>query len=266
MVSLTGVGIIFTAAAMLSIKITWDFLLVVYLGTESVYLYNRFKEYKVDFLTNPERTAHIKKYVKYIPFIIFSMSFSAIAIVIFFNKISALILGLLLLILGLFYSVFLKNITQKIIGFKGFFVSLCFTSLVLCLIVYYASPLTYSFFVVVIFVFLREIINPNFCDIKDVESDKKERLLTLAVVMGKEKLIYLLGLINIFSAVPLLLGIYLDLIPKFAIMLLLTIPYSFYYLKKSKEEKINYNLLYNILPDGEYFLWLIFISLGKLLI
>ena len=60
LLSLGAVSIVYTASILLDIRITWDFLLVVYLGTESVYLYNRFKEYKVDFLTNPERTEHKK--------------------------------------------------------------------------------------------------------------------------------------------------------------------------------------------------------------
>ena len=137
LLSLGAVSIVYTASILLDIRITWDFLLVVYLGTESVYLYNRFKEYEVDFLTNPERTEHIKKYVKYIPFIIFLMTFSAIVIVVYFNKISALIFGLLLFFGGLLYSKFLKKITRKIIGFKDFLISFLWATLVIFLAYYY---------------------------------------------------------------------------------------------------------------------------------
>ena len=263
LLSFGAVSIVYTASILLDIRITWDFLLVVYLGTESVYLYNRFKEYKVDFLTNPERTEHIKKYVKYIPFIIFLMTFSAIVMVVYFNKISALILGLLLLILGLFYSLFFKKITEKIIAFKSLFVSLIWASLVIFLALYYSLPLTFALVLIFVFVFLRFIISTTFFDFKDMESDKKENLLTLPVIFGEKKLRNTLGIVAILATIPIAFGIYLKIFPKSSLMLLFTIPYTFYYLGKLGDKKMNVAFLYNVIIDGEFILWLPLILLGK---
>ena len=264
LLSLGAVSIVYTASILLDIRITWDFLLVVYLGTESVYLYNRFKEYEVDFLTNPERTEHIKKYVKYIPFIIFLMTFSAIVIVVYFNKISALIFGLLLFFGGLLYSKFLKKITRKIIGFKDFLISFLWATLVIFLAYYYFFSWNFALILMIFFIFLRLFLNTNFFDMKDIESDIKEGLLTLPVILGKKTMIKFLTIINMLSMIPIIFGVFLDILPNFSLILLLTIPYSFYYLKQTSKESVDLHFLSYILVDGEYLLWPIFILLGKI--
>lgn len=263
LLSFGAVSIVYTASILLDIRITWDFLLVVYLGTESVYLYNRFKEYKVDFLTNPERTEHIKKYVKYIPFIIFLMTFSAIVFVVYFNKISALTFGLLLLIIGLLYSLFFKKITEKIIAFKSFFVSLMWSLLVLFLAIYYSAPINLALFLFFVFVFLRWLINTTFFDIKDIETDRQEGLKTLAVVLKQSKLWQLLSIIAILAVLPLIIGVYLRVLPISSLMLFLTIPYTFFYFKQLENKNISPYFLYNVIVDGEFIFWPFFILIGK---
>jgi len=263
LLSFGAVSIVYTASILLDIRITWDFLLVVYLGTESVYLYNRFKEYKVDFLTNPERTEHIKKYVKYIPFIIFLMTFSAIVIVVYFNKISALTFGLLLLIIGLLYSLFFKKITEKIIAFKSFFISLMWSLLVLFLAIYYSAPINLALFLFSVFVFLRFFVSVSFFDIKDIKTDKQEGLKTLAVVLKQSKLWQLLSIIAILAVLPLIIGVYLRVLPISSLMLFLTIPYTFFYFKQLENKNISPYFLYNVIVDGEFIFWLFFVLSGN---
>ena len=263
LISLGAASIVFTSAILLDIKITWDCLLVVYLGTESVYLYNRFKEYKVDFLTNPERTEHIKKYVKYIPFIIFLMTFSAIVFVVYFNKISALTFGLLLLIIGLLYSLFFKKITEKIIAFKSFFISLMWSLLVLFLAIYYSAPINLALFLFSVFVFLRFFVSVSFFDIKDIKTDKQEGLKTLAVVLKQSTLWQFLSIIAILAVLPLIIGVYLRILPISSLMLFLTIPYTFFYFKQLENKNISPYFLYNVIVDGEFIFWLFFVLSGN---
>jgi len=263
LLSFGAVSIVYAASILLDIRITWDFLLVVYLGTESVYLYNRFKEYKVDFLTNPERTEHIKKYVKYIPFIIFLMTFSAIVIVVYFNKISALTFGLLLLIIGLLYSLFFKKITEKIIAFKSFFISLMWSLLVLFLAIYYSAPINLALFLFSVFVFLRFFVSVSFFDIKDIKTDKQEGLKTLAVVLKQSTLWQFLSIIAILAVLPLIIGVYLRILPISSLMLFLTIPYTFFYFKQLENKNISPYFLYNVIVDGEFIFWLFFVLSGN---
>jgi len=263
LLSFGAVSIVYAASILLDIRITWDFLLVVYLGTESVYLYNRFKVYKVDFLTNPERTEHIKKYVKYIPFIIFLMTFSAIVFVVYFNKISALTFGLLLLIIGLLYSLFFKKITEKIIAFKSFFISLMWSLLVLFLAIYYSAPINLALFLFSVFVFLRFFVSVSFFDIKDIKTDKQEGLKTLAVVLKQSTLWQFLSIIAILAVLPLIIGVYLRILPISSLMLFLTIPYTFFYFKQLENKNISPYFLYNVIVDGEFIFWPFFILIGK---
>jgi len=266
LLSLGAVSIAYTAAVLLNIKATWDGLLVIYLGPQSIYLYNRYKEFNMDALTNPERTRHIEKYVKMIPLIITFFVLIFIGTLLYFNKIPALLFSLFLLFLGFSYSIFFKSFTKKIVGFKNVFVSLCWALIVVFLAVYYSYPFSLALLFIFIFIFLRLIVNTNFFDLKDIESDKKGGLLTPAIIFKSEKLLNILSFITILAALIIVSGFYLKLLPVISLFLLFTVPYSFYYLIKSQDKRTNASFLYNVVVDGEYILWLLFILIGKFLL
>lgn len=261
---LTSIGtssIVFTSAVLLDIKITWDFLVVIYLSSYIFLLYDRFKDLKEDFLTNPERTLYLKKYSKVIPLLISCLILSVIGIILCFNDARSLVFCFLLLLLGLFYSLFFKKITRKIIAFKTFFISFLACPLIIFLFFYYSIPFSFAGFLIFSFVFLRMFINTNFFDIKDMESDKKKGLLTLPLVLEKKYLLHLLCLITFIAPLPILFGFYLGFFPIYSLILFLTIPYTFFYFnyfKRSRNEKSYY-----IFIDGELILWTFFILLGK---
>lgn len=264
--SLGVVGIVFTSALVLEVKISWDFLLIVYLGLHSMYLYNRFKEFKVDLLTNPRRTQYLKKYVQKIPLIIICLLIILIGIMFYFGNRPALIFGIFLLTMGIFYSQFLKKLTKKMICLKNFFIALMFSSLVILLFIYYSYDWTLGLILIFLFIFLRVFNNTIFFDIKDIESDRKKGLLTLPVMLEKRKLFHFLSIINILSGIPIILGFFLKVFPIFSLLFLLTIPYSFYYFKKSKEPKTDLNYLSYVIADGEYLFWVSIILVGKFLL
>lgn len=266
LLSLGAVSAIFTSAILLDIKITWDCLAVVYLGTHSIYLYDRYKELKKDRLTNPERTNHIKKYYNKIPLIIICYIAIFIGILLYFNKIHTSSLALFLLFMGLLYAVFFKKITEKIIGFKNFFVAFMWALLVVFLAIYYSYPLNLSLLLVLIFVYLRCFIGTNFYDIKDIQADKKEHLLNLSIILKPKTLIRFLNLINILSLFPIIIGVYLKLLPVFSLVLFLIIPLNFYFLKKIENAKKNIAYLSEIAIGTEKIFWSLFILLGKFLL
>lgn len=266
LLSLGAVGIVFTSAILLKIKITWDCLVIIYLSVESAYLYNRYREFKNDYLTNFARTRYLEKKILIIPLIIFCFAVLFVAILLYFSKPWILVFGFLLLLLGLLYSKLFKSFTKKIIGFKNFYVSLVWSLLVIFLVFYYSAQFIFSIYLVFVFVYLRLFIHEAFFDIKDIESDKKENLLTFPIVLGKEKLINILNIINIFSIIPIILGVYFNIFPSYSLILFLTVLYSVYYLRKAKGAEDNQNFLYNVIGDGEFILWIIFIFLGKILL
>jgi len=266
LLSFGAVSVVFTSAILLDINITIDFLLLVYLIAYTVYLYNRLKEYREDFLTNPERTHHIKGYIKYTPFIIFCCVFAIAGMLVYFGNQTSLIFGLLLLLFGLLYSIYFKRMTKKIVGFKNFYVSLMWSLLVVFLALYYSFTLNLSLIFIGTFVFLRFVIHECFFDTKDIISDKKENLLTMVIIFGKEKLLNILNFINVVTAVLLVIGVYLCFIPIYSLALLLTIPYSIYYLRKIKDEKTSKSFLYSVIVNGEFISWSFFILLGRALL
>lgn len=262
--SIGVVSIVFVSSLVLNTKITWDFLVIVYLGIHSAYLYNRFKEFKTDFMTNPERTGYIEKYVKKIPFIILLSFLIIISILFYFENFLGLFFAIFIFIIGLLYSELFKDLTKKILGFKNFFIPLLFSSLIIFLVIYYSLSWNLALVLIFIFSFLRVFSNTIFFDIKDIESDKKENLLTLPIVFGKTGVFHFLSFINVLSSIPIILGVFLKILPQFSIALLLTIPYSFYYIEKSKKPGANFNFLSYVFADGEYVFWSFFAFLGKI--
>jgi hypothetical protein len=162
LLSLGAVSIVYTAAILLGIKITWDFLVIVYLGIYTPYLYNRYKEFNKDFLTNPERTKHIGRYVKYIPLMISFFTLIIIGIFLYFNKIPALLFAIFLLFLSFSYSILFKGLSKKIVGFKNFYISLSWALLAVLLAIYYSFSLNLAIFLIVIFYFFEISFKYNF--------------------------------------------------------------------------------------------------------
>jgi len=263
--SLGSVGIIIATALLLNIKITWDILVLVYTGMHAAYLYNRYKDFEKDAPTNNNRTKYFKKFVNQIPLIIILLIAIDVLILLMFGnfKISMITLGLL--IMSFLYSKFFKKMTRVFAGFKSFFVSIMWAALVPFLIVYYSSPFGLSAIFLFIFTFIRFMISISFFDIKDINSDKKEGLKTLASLLGEKKLLILLNCVSLLAAPLIIFGIYLRALPLISLSLLFTIPYTFYFNKKLSDKNFNKDLLYNVIVDGEFILWPIFIAIIKLI-
>jgi 4-hydroxybenzoate polyprenyltransferase len=264
--SLGAVSLVFASAILLKIRITLDCLVIIYFGTQVVYLYNRFKEIRTDFLTNPERSQHIRKYLNYLPLIIFFYLSSFIGMLVYFSRPYVLIFTLFLLLFGLLYSKFFKSFTKKIICFKGLFVAFAWSLLLLFLIFYYSYSPNIAFVLIFFFVFLRLFFHENFADIKDIEGDKKNKLITLPIIIGSNRVIIFLKLINFISVTPLLIGVFFRIIPPSSIFLLLVVLYSFYLLNIIKNNQKNNNFIYDILADGEYILWPVCVIIGEYLL
>ncbi len=269
LLSLGAVSIVFASALLLGIKVTWDCLVAVYLGMHSAYLYNRYKEFHKDYLTNPERTKHLKKIVNKLPFIIISFLILLVLILVFYSEPTVLFFGLFLLAASLSYSYSkgLKNMTRKIPGFKSVFVSLMWASLPAFLVLYYSASINIALLLIMSFVFLRFFINTSSFDIKDINSDKEEGLLTLAIILGKNKLIKVLVFLSVISLLPLIMGVYLNYFPFYSLILIFFVfLYSLFFLKIAKNDKIENDFLYNVIIDAELFLWPPFLLLGKIIL
>lgn len=262
LLSLGAAGIVFTSAILLNISPRLDGLVVAYLITYSVYSYNRLKEFKKDFSTNSKRTQHIERYIEILPFIIFCSELLAFLLLFYFSNFRSLIFSLLMLIGGLSYTLYFKKITKQILAFKSIYVAFFWAFLVIFTMLYYNTYVNVLVFFLFSFVLLRWLINTIFFDIKDIDSDQLEGLKTIPVVLGKDKTLRLLHFFNFLSFIPILAGIYMNILPPALLFFLIFFFYSFYYLVKIKNPKTDIHSLSYIVVDGEYMFWPLILMLG----
>jgi 4-hydroxybenzoate polyprenyltransferase len=265
--SLGAVGIVFVSAVLLKVKAGWDILIIVYLMFYSFYLYNRFKEIHIDYLTNPQRTEHLKIYIKFAPLIFYIVVAVLFVSLIYFSNFQSLIFSLLLFIFGILYTAIFKKITRRLAFFKDIYVSLFFALMPFYLFVYYSYALTYyltSIIILSLFIFLKMFLIQIFLDVKDFESDKKEGLLTLPTIFGREQALKIFFSADVFitAVFPVFFSWYVDIFPRLVFALLLTIPWSFYCYILAKQRKYSAY----ILQSGEFILWPIFIIISQIII
>jgi len=263
--SLGAASIVFVSGILLKIQITWDILFITYLMVCPIYLYNRFKEINIDYFTNPERTRHLRSYVRFMPTIFYLIVFFLIISLIYFSNLWVLIFGLFLVTLGLLYTAFIKKSTKRIIFFKNIYVSISFVLLPFFLAAYYSySVITVSILSLSLFIFIKAFLMQIFLDIKDIESDKKERLQTFPIAVGIKKTLIFLSVFNVIATItlPIFFSFYLNIFPKLILMLIFTLPFDFYCYKLAKKQKY----LGYILQSGEFILWPLLILLGEIIL
>jgi 4-hydroxybenzoate polyprenyltransferase len=222
-----------------------------------IYSYNHLKEAKKDIKSNSERAKYLletkkEKKVK-IEFFIYCLF---LLITLFLLKKAELLIFVLIIVMaGIFYTLFLKSLTKKVLGFKNLYVAFMWALASQIVIGVYYNIFNETMIILFLFIFLKGIVSGTFFDLKDIESDKNEYLKTLPIVLGKERTLSLLHFINFISFIPILFGVFKNILPFYSLSLFLFFFYSFYYLKAAEKEKSDINFLSYILVDGEYLLW-----------
>jgi 4-hydroxybenzoate polyprenyltransferase len=262
--ALGAVSAIYTISVLLGIDITWDFLVIVYLGIYAPYLYNHYKEFNKDLATNPERTQHLSKRIRYMPLIVALALLAIAGILLYFHKYIPLLFTCFLVLLSITYTLLAKRITTRVVGLKNFYISLTFALIPVLLALYYSKSLiSLPLLLVVLFWYLRMFVNTTVFDIKDIESDKEDGLLTLPIVLGKKGVLIFLCMLNLITVLPIIVGWYVDDFPTYSLMLILVVPYTFCYIYALTRKRVNTSFLYNVVVDGEFILWSLFVLLGK---
>ncbi|MFA6096292.1 MAG: UbiA family prenyltransferase [Candidatus Paceibacterota bacterium] len=263
LLSLGAVGIVASVMMLNNFYFDIKFITSVYLIAQTVYFYNRIKEYESDNISNPNRNMHLSKYRNYFLAIIIFYIIVTVAILISFNDVVSSSAGLLLLFSGIMYSEYFKNKTRNYIGFKNYYVAFFWSFLVLFTALYYHASLNATILIFFIFVLLRWLINTTFFDIKDIESDKQNNLKTIPVYFGKKRTLDMLSVINLISFFPLFIGIYFNLLPVYFASLIVFYFYSLFYIMKARTEGSSIRNLSYIMVDGEYVFWPIILLLFK---
>ena len=261
-------SLIISTSIILNIALNLPILVIAYLLPLIVYSYDYYKDIEKDITTKSERAIYLKKKVDRYPLIFgFYIMLLGSLLILFANY--SLILFILAIILGgILYNVKLKEFTKKIPAFKNIYTTLTWASGGAFFLPLYCSiSINISFIIVFLIIYFRCLINVLFFDLKDIENDKKEELKTLPVLLGKKCTLISLYILNILSFIPLILGVYLKLIPTFVIILVGFVAYGFYYIRKA-ETATNRELetVSHTLADLEFVLWPIILIMAKFLI
>lgn len=261
--ALSSVSIVLMSSILLDVLVTFDFLIIVYLIFYAIYLNDHFDNVKVDFIVNSQRATYLRRNKKS-PWLVLIAVFISEFLLFYLGDLLSLGFGSIIIIFGLLYSKYLKILTKKIVAFKNYFVALVWSLLVLFFFVYYSYSFTFEAILISLFIFLRILAIQILLDIRDIESDKIENLLTIPVLFGKRKSIKIIVYINILVFFLLFYGVYFNVIILNALLLFFMFPYSYYYLNKLNH--VESNNIYYFLAVIEPIIFLFLVLIGSFLL
>jgi len=245
-----------TTMLLFNLGIRFEFLVIAYLGTQCIYVYNYYKEFDYDKICNHCRTFHMKKLFDYIPILLSIYGILYVLLLILYGNVKSIIFGICLLSIGLFFTIKGKDTSKNITGFKTVYTAFSWSLLVLFTLIFYSKMLfNLSIIFFILFVFIRWIINTSLFDLKDMESDELRELKTLPLKMGREKFLFFIQTLNLLSIVPILVAILFFNLPVSSIVLTLIFFYTFFYIYRLPDEKNELTKFSHIIVDGEYFFW-----------
>lgn len=250
--------LVITAALIWKITLTLEWVVPIYFGIYGSYLFNRYRELQKDIKTNPERTKYLLRRGNILLYFVLISFLVACLVPIVSNNYFTLEVVIILLFLGAGYSIFFKKISQKVIAFKNIYLSSVFCLIALFPLIHFQLLfLTPNVILILSFIFMRVLVNTSFCDIKDVEVDKKFGVLTIPSVFGLKRTKEILSTLTVISILPILVGVIYGFLPLFSIFLITVIIYSLVYINYDKKRSTLY-----LLADGEGIIWLAATLLG----
>ncbi len=263
--AIAATGIVLSFVLLFNLTITVQVLLIPYLLCQVIYAFNHLFELRFDTETNPERSEYVQSSSSKLLLFLYSVFLIATLV---FTPIPAVILVLITLLGGILYTTHIKTyLSAFFAGLKSVYVSLFWSLPIFFVPLVLGSSVTSSYFYLYAFLFCHEIVNTTFCDIKDIDSDRKRKVHTIPVLFGKEKTLIFLHIINALSLDILLIGYERGALPVLSIFLIAAVVYEAGYLIASTNmrEKALRTLTY-VAVDGEYLLWPLLILLGRIVL
>lgn len=252
--SLSGASIVYIATLILGLTPNLIPSLIIYLAFQIIHVHDRYKDIRLDRLTNFERTKHLELYLDKIPFILIFLFLVLLFFLLRVKSANSFIFISAIVFFGLLYPVFFKSLTRKLYFFKNFYVSSVYLLLPFYPLIYYKVENQIFLNIFAVLVFLECLIGQAVLDLKDIASDKKNGYLTLGVMIGKERAINILRIIGL----SLVLAIFLILINLggneilfFLVFISFLVNYTIFSLL-AKNNPTAY-----LLAAGRFFLWLV---------
>jgi len=263
--ALGAAAIVFSVQVIIGIRLGLIYPIIIYLVAYDNYLYNRYREIKLDTVSIPNRANHLRKYYSFSPLILAFTIFILFFLLVLDNNIRVIWYVLFLLLGGFFYTEFIKGLTKKIPLFKNFFVAFLWTFPVLFIPFYYSIPFNTLIIIFSIFVFMKTFVINCFFDFKDVKVDSEKGLKTMPVIFGVKNSVYLLGILSSLSALFIISMIIERFVPFYTSFLLFSYLFNLYCLRKSILGKLSFSNLYFV-AGMEFIFWPVLIIIGKIII
>ena len=232
-------------------------LIIIFLLPFFVYTFNRLGIEKGDKINYPERVKFALKYRRIFLVLAALGYIFAISLYLSFNLI-VIILTFLPLVSYVVY-----RFGKKYLLVKNIIIAIVWA----CAVLLAASSigiLNETVFCFFIFVFLRDFINSIFFDIRDVKGDEMTKIKTLPVVIGVDKTLKILSILNIISGVLLIFFVLLRFLPKFAITLIGLLFYDMFYYYLYRRKNIDKFILFDLIADSEIYFAALLIFIGRL--
>ncbi|TQD24433.1 UbiA family prenyltransferase [Methanolobus vulcani] len=255
-----SVSVVMACSIVFMIPVSWDILFVTYLLFYAIYLYDYLQGASSDEATNSSRAKYLLCKNKSKCTVIIT-SLVLFTIMMIFTSLTITAIGMSILILGLLYGSHFKKLTKKIPAFKNVFVSVVWAFMAIFAFIYYSVPITYGAIMLALFVFIRMMNIQILFDVRDMEGDRKDGLLTVPVILGDKKYPFILRLINIVSIIFMLACVVKGLLPAFTLAITPMFYYAVSYINrviKSRNEYTSY-----IFAAFEPIMWSVFIFAGK---
>jgi 4-hydroxybenzoate polyprenyltransferase len=255
-----SVSVVMACSIVFMIPVSWDIFFVTYLLFYAIYLYDYSQGASSDEATNSSRAKYLLCKNKSKCTVIIT-SLVLFTIMMTFTSVIITATGMSILILGLLYGSHFKKLTKKIPAFKNVFVSIVWAFMAIFAFIYYSVPVTYSAIMLALFVFIRMMNIQILFDVRDMEGDRRDGLLTVPAILGDRKYPFILRLINSASIVFILGCVLLGLLPVFTIAIIPMFSYGIKYINrvvKSRKEHTSY-----IFAAFEPIMWSVFIFAGK---
>ncbi len=253
--------VVYMCAFLFDLPVTWDLLFIIYLIFYPIYLYDYFAGIEEDKASNSQRAEYLQNNKTRILSIVLYLSIITLALMyVLYSDIINMLIGFSVLVLGMLYHSHFKGLTRHIVAFKNIFVSAVWALLVFAPFVYYSCPITMSAVIVALFVFLKMISIQILFDMRDVDGDRIQGLLTIPIVVNGHELSILKGL-NIFVMSLVAISVLYQAIPLSAMMLFFAFAYTLNYIDRVTLSRKDYGSYF--LAAGEPILWLFLILSGS---
>jgi 4-hydroxybenzoate polyprenyltransferase len=245
----------------------WQILVIGYLITLLVYGYDYHKGLGADSISNPERALVLEKKARLYPLALAFEALLLLAMLVVYVNRAILIFALVIGLGGAVYTIALKGLTRVVPAFKNVYTSLIWASAATFMpALQYSTGLTLFVVLIFNFIFLKCLVNVIFFDIKDIVSDGTKGLKTIPALIGKKRTVRLLYVLNVLTITPIVIGVYLGVMPMFTLSWMALPAYVAYYLHRAGRNDGDNIRHLSAIADSEFVLWPVLLFVGKAVI